>query len=33
MSERIWNPDAKRTFADFRGRLRATDAGLTVLLL
>ena len=32
MSERIWNPDAKRTFADFKERLRATDVGLTAVL-
>ena len=32
MSERIWNPDAKRTFADFTERLRATDAGLTLVM-
>ena len=32
MSERIWNPDAGRTFADFTERLRATDMGLTQVL-
>lgn len=32
MSERIWNPDAKRDFKDFAARLSATDASLTKLL-
>ncbi|MCY2930631.1 MAG: family 20 glycosylhydrolase [Planctomycetota bacterium] len=32
MSERIWNPDAGRTFADFKDRLRATDAGLSLVM-
>ena len=32
MSERIWNPDAGRTVADFTERLRATDALLSRLL-
>ena len=32
MSERIWNPDAGRTFVDFDGRLRATDAALSLLV-
>ena len=32
MSERVWSPDAGRTFADFSKRLNATDAALTKLL-
>ena len=32
MSERIWNPDAGRTVADFTERLRTTDALLSRLL-
>lgn len=31
-SERIWAPKAGRTFADFSGRLKATDAKLDALL-
>jgi hypothetical protein len=32
MSERIWNPGAGRTFADFTARFRSTDEKLTLLL-
>jgi hexosaminidase len=32
MSERIWNPDAGRSFADFSQRLTHTDAALDKLL-
>jgi len=32
MSERIWSPDAGRTFADFSERLRATDPALSLLV-
>ncbi|MCP4375675.1 MAG: family 20 glycosylhydrolase [bacterium] len=32
MSERIWNPDAKREFKDFAARLSVTDTALTKLL-
>lgn len=32
MSERIWNPTAGRTYLEFAGRLRETDAKLTLLL-
>lgn len=32
MSERIWNPDAGRTFADFSARLEAADSRLDRLL-
>jgi hexosaminidase len=32
MSERLWNPDAGRSFQDFSVRLLATDASLTKLL-
>jgi hexosaminidase len=32
MSERIWNPNAGKSFADFSVRLKATDAGLENLL-
>jgi len=32
MSERVWNPDAGRTVADFTERLRAADAGLSLLM-
>ena len=32
MSERTWNPAAGRAYADFAGRLRATDAKLSRLL-
>ncbi|MCY2930628.1 MAG: beta-N-acetylhexosaminidase [Planctomycetota bacterium] len=32
MSERAWNPDAGRAFADFSQRLRAADAGVSLLM-
>ena len=32
MSERIWNPQAARSFDDFTPRMKVTDAGLSALL-
>lgn len=32
MSERLWNPDANRSYQDFAARLDLTDAALTALL-
>jgi hexosaminidase len=32
MSERLWNPEAGRSYQDFSARLNATDAALTKLL-
>ena len=32
MSERLWSPDAKRTYEDFAARMEATDASLSRVL-